>query len=137
MGTKLMSFVFIGMLATAAFGSGFKCAGEDYSVKLFNHVNPEDGTRVPAAMIVSSEEEGTLLVRKGAQIRKHNRSNTVQYVADGNRRLGADTAILQIRFKEGRETLEEGETAPGQLILVMDEDRSVAELSCTRYLKSE
>ena len=138
MGTKSLSVIMMGLMASAAFGSGFKCEGEEVRVKLFNHTNPHTGTRVPAAMVISTDAEGTLLVRKGDEIRKHNRRNTVQYVVDGNSKLAADQAILQIRFKEGRETLEEGEVASGQLILVSEEsDRSVTELACERYLKSE
>jgi len=124
-------------IGMGAFASGFRCAGEGYTVKMFNHISPEEGTRTPAALIIASEEEGTLLVRKGSEIRKNNRRNTVQYVVRGNRRLGADRAILQVAFKEGRETLEDGETVDGQLILQADEDREVVKLSCERYLKSE
>ena len=130
-----LSFIAIG---STAFGSGFDCVGEDgYNAKLYNHVDPENGTRTPAALIISNVEEGTLLVRKGGSIRKHNRANTVQYVVDGNRKLAADTAILQIRFKEAVEVLEEGETAEGQLILVADGERNVLDLTCFRYLKTE
>lgn len=137
MGTKLLSLVILGVVATSAFGSGFKCESDAYNVKLFNHVNPDSGTRVPAVMVISSPEHGSLLVSEGDAIRKHNRRNTVQYVVEGNSQLGADMAILQIRFKEGRETLEEGETAPGQLILVIGDDRDVFQLRCEWYLKSE
>ncbi len=126
--------------SVSAFGSGFKCetinAVPATSVKLFNHINAEDGTRTPAAMVISNEDEGTILVAKGSAIRKHNRANTVQYVVDGNKRLGADSAILQITFKEGREVLEAGEVVRGQLILVDGSDRSVSELDCERYLKN-
>lgn len=128
----------LGMFATAAFADGFKCTGEDssYSAKLYNKIHAEDGTRNPGAMILSSEQEGTLLVRRGTEIRKHNRKNTVQYVVEGNRKLGADTAILQVEFKQGRETIEAGDTVPGQLILVADGEREVHGLSCERYLKT-
>jgi len=135
------SLQFIGLtlalMTGMASASGFKCEGLDsgFRTKLFNHVQPGLGTRVPAAMIVSHEDEGTLLSAKGADIRKRNRANTVQYVTDGNDRLDADTVILQIRFKEGREVIERGETAPGQLVLVKDGTREVYDLSCERYLK--
>ena len=129
-------FVFVGLLTSNAFGSGFKCDGEGYSVQYYNQVDPQLGTRNPAALIVSSEA-GTLLVRKGGAIRKNTRANTTQYVVEGNRQLDADTAILQIAFKEGVEVLAKGETVDGQLILVQDGQRIVFELSCARYLTQE
>ena len=122
------------MVGTAAFGSGFKCDGDlGYSVKLFNKT---DATRVPAVLVVSQKGLGTLLRAESEEIRKHNRANTVQYVVEGNEQLNADQVVLQITFKEGRETLAAGEEAPGQLILVKGADREVIDLSCERYLKS-
>ena len=136
----VLTVLTLGIFNSAAIGSGFKCTGDEeaatLSVKLFNHVDPTLGTRVPAVMVISNEE-GTLVTRKGGSIRKHNRANTVQYVIEGSRRLDADTAILQVAFKEGVETLEAGETADAQLILIKDEDRSVYSLSCERYLKQD
>ncbi len=128
-------------LSNVSFGSGFKCESEDgANVKIFNHVDPETGTRTPAAFVLSTAGEGTLLVRKGWEIRKSNRRNTVQYVVDGGQNTSADTVILQIRFKEGREVLEAGETAQGQLIVIGAEEpgsKSVTALECARYLKNE
>ncbi len=128
--------VVVGLLiGTAAFGSGFKCEGDlGYSVKLFNKTG---ATRVPAVLIVSQQGLGTLLKATGTDIRKYNRSNTVQYVVDGNEQLNADQVILQISFKEGRETLTANEVASGQLILVKDGEREVISLSCERYLKND
>ncbi len=142
MKTSFLTLAFgVALVSSGAFASGFKCESVDasgYSVKLFNHVDPNTGTRTPAAMIVSQEEEGTLLVRKGAAIRKHNRLNTVQYGVDSTKKLGGEQAILQIRFKEGKEVLRAGETAEGQLIVVSEDgDRDVNELSCERYLKND
>lgn len=122
-----------------SYGSGFKCeSAGGVNVKVFNHVHPQNGTRRPAALVISTDDEGTLLVRKDDEIRKNNRRHTAQYVVDGRQGLGAETVILQIRFKEGREVLEEGETVEGQLILVGDEgSKEVIALECARYLKTE
>ncbi len=125
------------VLCTSVFASGFKCESNDgYNVKLFNNVDPTQGTRTPAALVVSNDE-GTLLVRKGADISKTNRLNTVRYTAEGSRKVDADQVILQISFKEGLEVLADGETADGQLILVKDGDREVKDLVCSRYLKNK
>ena len=124
-------------LASSAQASGFVCtSGEGYTAKLYNYTDPNLGTRNPSVFVISHETQGTLLVRKGADIRKHNRSNTVQYVVNGDEQLGADTAILQLDHKyDGREITG---TVDGQLILIQDgtRDRVVIDLQCERYLKN-
>ena len=136
-----LSVVVLTAMGPAALASGFVCSGDSEAanlrVKLFNHIDPQMGTRVPAAMIISDTERGTLVVRKGRAISKRNRANAVQYVINGSSRLEADIAILQVQFKEGREVLGEREEVPAQLILIKDGDRSVFSLSCERYLAQE
>ena len=136
----ITSIVFL-TLSQSAQASGFRCDGDSEAanlhVKLFNHVQPENGTRTPAALIVSDDQRGTLLTRRTTEIRKYNRQNTVQYVVEGNRKIDADRVILQIRFKEGQEVLPDGVVAQGQLILIQDDEKSVYQLTCERYLKSE
>ena len=133
---NLLTALVVALMGTGAFASGFRCDGDmGYSVKLFNHTS--GGTRTPAVMVISQDGEGTLLRRDGDEITKRNRVNSVQYVVEGNRKLDADTAILQISFKEGSETIAEGESTDGQLILDKDGDRSVFHLVCERYLKNK
>lgn len=137
MKTKITS-ILLSLLATASFGSGFVCTQDDgdIRVKLFNHVHPELGTRTPAVLVIS-DENGMVLTRKGKQIQKKNRLNTVQYIVDGGEAGDAyplEGAILQVRFKEGQETIEAGDTVPAQLILMGDGDKDVSQLSCERYL---
>lgn len=136
---QLITAVVISVFGTAAFADGFKCEALEsgYNVKLFNHVHPELGTRTPAALIVSDVDAGTLLVRKGDDISKTNRKNTVRYTVEGSRKLGADTAILQVTFKQGKEVIAAGDVRPGQLILIADGEKEVHELSCERYLKQD
>ncbi len=125
------------VLSASAFASGFKCQTDDgYNAKIFNHVDPLNGTRTPAVLVISSLEQGTLLVRKDAEIHKANRVNTVRYTAEGNRKTDADQVVLQINFKEGVEVLEAGETTLGQLVFVKDSDREVKQVVCERYLKN-
>jgi hypothetical protein len=122
-------------LSTSAFASGFRCtSSEGYRVQIYNHVNPENGTRVPAALVLSHDEAGTLLSAKGAQISKRNLSNVVQYSAKGTS-AGLSAVIVQVAFKEGRETLAEGERAYGTLILASGSGRETSRLVCTRYKK--
>jgi len=128
------------LVGTAAKADGFKCEGDDstLNVKVFNHVHAEKGTRTPAKLIISDLNQGTLAVRSGGEIRKSNLTSKVQYVVDGSRKLGAETAILQVQYKQGRETIAAGDVRPGHLILVDAEgDRTVYELSCERYVKQQ
>lgn len=132
---SVVTFASLALLPTTAHASGFLCEGEGYTVKLFNQT---DATRTPAVLVVSKSDEqpSTLLRRAGTEIHKSNRANTVSYSVEGSRKLNADKAILQISFKEGRETLAAGESVPAQLILVQDDNRDVVQLSCERYLKN-
>lgn len=134
---KLASMAMV--VGTAAFGSGYKCTGTDFtgtewSVKMYNHTSVE--TRVPSVLVISNEDQGTLLLRKDLEIKKANRRNTVQFVVEGNRKIDSDSVIFQVTHKEGRETLEEGEVVSGQLILVKEGSKQVIDLECSRYLKN-
>lgn len=132
-----ITLAIMGVLTTSAFGSGFKCQSEDgYAVKLFNHVQPEDGTRVPAVLIVSHEEEGTLLRANGEEIRKTAVGRNTIYSTDGNSAIGAENVALIVRHREGVDTLRAGQKVPGTLLLGSD-DETLDEipLVCTYYLK--
>lgn len=136
--TNLFVVVAVAFASTSAMASGFRCAGDGYNVKLYNKT--AGGTRIPAVFILSHEDASpaTLLRRGEGEISKSNRLNTVRYTVDGNSKVGAETVILQISFKEGVEVLEAGEEVPGQLILVNEDgDREVTHLTCERYLKGE
>lgn len=131
---KTFAIGVVALLSVPAFASGFRCESRDgYRVKIYNHTNAQEGTRTPAVFVLSHEDSGTLLVAKGAQISKRNLSNVVQYTAKGGQK-GLDYAIAQITFKEGRETLAEGERAYGNLILAKNGHRQVSRIVCERYL---
>ncbi len=135
---KRLSLVILTTFSTLTFASGFVCdSSTGLRVKLFNHVEPESGTRVPAAFVMSRLGQGTLLRREYDEIRKTTHVNTVRYAVDASPDVNADTAILQIRFLEGVEELGAGESAPGQLIVVRDGEKTVSNLDCVRYLKHE
>jgi hypothetical protein len=133
---KVGVVLLLGVVCGAAVASGFKCETEDgLRVKLFNHIDPETGTRLPAALIISRPGMGTMLVRENDEIRKRTLINTVRYTVDGTPDVNADLAILQVRFVEGTEELGAGESTPGQLIFVRDGEKTVSNVMCTRYLK--
>lgn len=141
MKTSIPLYVVMILITTGQFAlaSGFRCEGEDsgFRAKLFNHVHPTLGTRVPAALVVSHEDEGTLLsVRGSSKIFKRNLPGSVEYIVEGNERLNAETVILKIQFKEGLEVIAKGERVLGQLILMNPDSQDIYELSCERYLKT-
>jgi hypothetical protein len=122
-------------LSSSAFASGFRCESPDgYRVKIYNHVQADNGTRVPAVLVVSHAQAGTLLSAKGTEISKRNLSNLVQYSAKGPKG-GLTYAVVQIAFKEGRDILAEGERAYGTLVLAKGVERQTSRLTCHRYLK--
>ena len=129
----------VGIIGTASFGSGFVCkdVAEALTVQMYNYVHKEDGTRNPAVLVVSDSHLGTLVRRFGDAIRKSNRVHTVRYTVSGGERedgLAFETAILQIHYKEGRETISMGETVQGELVLILNGEKDVTNLTCERYL---
>ena len=121
-------------VTTSAFASGFRCYEEDgYTVYLKNKSAPE--SRTPELLRVRYDGE-LLLERTEKQITKSNRNNVVRYTVRGNKDVGFGKATLQVHFKEGRETLERGESVDGQLILYTNStgDREVHQMECVRWL---
>jgi hypothetical protein len=126
------------VLGTGAFASGFICEEPDsYSpltVKLFNKT--VGGTRIPAVIVISDEHAGTILVAKGEEISKKNLAHSVRYTATP---ANKDTeAVLNISFKEGNDSLEEGEVVMGTLRFTdSGGEGDLTELECSRYLKNK
>lgn len=120
---------------TVVLASGFRCESDSgHTLKIYNYVNGEDGTRIPSIFVLSNDD-GTLLVARRHEISKRNLSDVVQYSVLGNEKVNAERVIAQIRFKEGRETIEAGELVEGTLILVRDSDRDISQMICSRYKK--
>ncbi|MFH0958700.1 MAG: hypothetical protein V1897_08355 [Pseudomonadota bacterium] len=134
---KLVLFLVVCTVGASVFASGFRCISDSgYKLKIYNHVNAEDGTRIPGVLVLS-DSRGTLFTAKGSEISKRNLSDVVQYtvhVEDTD--LQADYVIAQIRFKEGRETLREGEKVIGSLIFSGNGEREYSAMICSRYLKN-
>ena len=132
---KVLITAALALAGSAVHGSGFVCEGDGIRARLYNHVSPGKGTRVPAAFIVSTDAEGTILVRKGPQIEKHLGTTSVRYVVAGGPELGADTVTLEIWFREGKGDLEDGDVVDGGLYMVGLQGTSEMRLGCQRYLK--
>lgn len=131
----LSLFIFFG--ASSVLASGFRCVGEEgYRVKVYNHVDPNLGTRTPAHLIISKVGVGTLQHATASQIEKTNHPNYVEYTIAGSPDLGAIEASLEVAFSEGNETIESGKEVDATLILTsVTHVRDYYSLVCTRYLK--
>lgn len=139
----------------AAQADGFTCTSErdQVAVKVYNHTNPEFGTRNGAVMVVSDlrqergnrtvarfRETNLLLSNKGSvyeskvdlRFNDTNKEGTLlgESVADLKK------VRLNIDFNYSR-PLADGETTGGVLALVRrDGSRKLHEVDCVRYLKN-
>ena len=135
---SLIVFISINLFSLSANASGFRCVDESgLHVKIYNFLHGEDGTRLPAVFVLSHPTRGTLLVAKGTQISKKNFASEVQYAVRGNALTQSKYVIVQIAFKEGKETIPKGEIVSGRLIFSNQGGaKTLSGLSCARYLKN-
>ena len=150
------------IMAAQAHADGFVCTSESgqLNVTVYNHVNPNTGTRTPARMIVSDEtapdgdktvavfnaDSGTLTLGDSTE------SNTV-YVGKvdlrfsqisakdanllGERLADLATVSLAVGFKYG-DNLAKGDEVEALITLEKRDGGTVKEQAlCTRYLKGE
>jgi len=142
--------------SVSAQADGFNCQTADGSlkVKLFNHTNPEVGTRVAAVMVLSDTAvaHGRKTIARFQEVNGvlSNRSSRYEANVDlrfndsgrkGELILGTklgmlDTVIADIDFSYAA-PVAAGEEVEGTLVLVKrDGSRIKSELVCTRYLKN-
>lgn len=116
MNRLFISLFAVSLVGSSAFASGFRCEGEGFTVRMNNETYIKH-SQLLAVLVISHEDASprTVLVAEGEEIRKANQKNTVRYTVDAEQ-MGLDKAILQIAFKEGKETLEKGEIVTGQLV---------------------
>lgn len=141
------------MLGSSAFADGFTCYTQDGVLKIsvFNHTQPERGTRTGHILIVSdltvndgnktiatfTDEEGTL-DSEGANYRAFVTSS----IAKKGRNI-AGTKLGFVRYLTVHvdhlysSPVEDGEALRGELVLIKANLDTVHEpLSCIRYLKN-
>lgn len=144
------------MANTAAHADGFECeaTAADLAVKVYNHVNAEEGTRNAAIMILSNpavkKGNKTIAVFQDANGVLENEG--VQYTANvdlrfrdskrkgelvGGTKLGfLDTISLNVGFAYGQD-VEDGDFLPGTITLVKRDGKVIhLDAECTRYLKN-
>ncbi len=147
----------IATFSASAHADGFNCqtVGGDLNVKVYNHTNPEVGTRVAAVMVVSDPavKFGRKTIARFTQVHGVLENRASKYEAnvdlrfnDSSRKgeliLGTklgqlDAIIADIDFSYAA-PVADGQLVSGKLVLVKrNGDRINADLSCARYLKGE
>lgn len=154
---KLISVLGLMVLVstTVARADGFVCQGEDeaLNIRVFNHVSPEDGTRVGAVMVLSdagvghgrktiarfNEEAGTLTSNGATYVglvdRRFNDLTRDGELLMGTKLGEVKTVRVAIGFSYS-EPVEAGEELNGRVTLNLRNGSRISQpLVCTRYLK--
>jgi len=152
----LTGFIALAM-PTQAHADGFVCDTMNDArlrVKIYNHVDAEDGTRNPAIMILSDRtvQEGRKTIAKFTSETERLTRDGATYVADVDLRYGnsnrkgelilgtklghVDTIQVDVDFTYGR-PVSNGEKLLGEIVVLKrDGDKNFDVLECTRYLKN-
>ena len=152
-----LTIVALAAFSASAYADGFGCQTTDGSlnVKIYNHVQPTDGTRNGAVMVLSdpSVMGGRKTIARFTDVngRLDNRSSV--YTADVDLRyndssrkgeliLGTklgyvDTITADIDFSYAS-PVEDGAEMGGKLVIAKRDGSKIrADLACVRYLKGE
>ncbi len=134
--------------STSAFADGFVCQGEhgglDYRVKLYNHINAEDGTKNPGVLVVSSDpvfgsrgEAKTVAALYDEEISKTNLLDSVIYtgVTNGKKTDGRFVSVELEVAKERSGRVGKTDIHNGALKVVADHESIELDVTCERYLK--
>lgn len=136
------------VVSTSVFASGWVCKGSGgdtenwkLTVKLFNHTT---NTRVPAILVVSDRNQGTLLTAKNQQIKKTTSGRYTRYSANVKRSdllhdSGWISVKLGVKYREGIDAaVPEDHEVPGYITFYQeDQFHDHVDLTCERYLKNE
>jgi len=145
----------IALLAgSSAYADGFVCTNVDgdLKIKVFNHVQPEVGTRTGAIMIVSDPtishgrktiatfNDASLLQNEGASYMskvdlRFSNSNRSGESVGGSKLGNLKEIILDVDFLYG-DNLQDGDITEGTAILVRRSGSTLYhDMECVRYLK--
>ncbi|MDZ4676665.1 MAG: hypothetical protein SGI74_04070 [Oligoflexia bacterium] len=131
----VISFLCV-LISSVSFASGYECQGQGYRVKMYNHVQPVNGTSNPAVLIVSSENRdvGTIGTARGVEISKAVTARTEIYEA--KLRVNQTGRYAGVNFQVTKEPGSNG-LHWGRLVLAADGASYGGDMACRRYLKDQ
>lgn len=136
----IRAFLFLGLVTASfpAFADGFRCVGDNFKVQFYNHTDPRNGTKNPAALIVYARKNlGTIASLHGEQIHKKVRAQKVRFEGIDNHDLNG--RFIAIRFEVNKKRAEEGPYKglhAATLALTQDKNTATEVVYCKRYLKN-
>jgi hypothetical protein len=128
----------LSLVSSVAMADGFRCQGEGYRVKQYNQVQPEEGTRNPAVLVVSHQDAGTLATLEGDEIQKTITEDTVIYEGKTNSKL--DGRFMYVKLEVAKKAKLTGPLAGkhlAELTVNADGSSDTALLACKRYRKRD
>lgn len=135
---KYIVVALLSLVSSVAMADGFRCSGDGYRVKLYNEVNPKNGTKNPAVFVVYETGVGTLATLFRDEINADYSEEAVTYDGQTNGKL--DGRFVYVKLEIEKQAQEQGPLAGarlGRLTVNADGESRVADLACTRYLKGQ
>lgn len=135
---KLFIITALSLVSSVAMADGFRCANDDFRVKLYNEVQPENGTRNPAVLVVSEKGVGTIATLDGSEIEKTITETSVIYKGTTNSKLdGRYVSVkLSVRKTPSAYAKYEGQHH-GVLTINADGETVKQSVLCARYKKTD
>lgn len=133
---KFVIVLALSLVSSVAMADGLRCAGDNFKVKLYNHVQPQNGTKNPAILAVSERGIGTVVVLHGLEIDKTNRALSVVY--SGEQNSTRDGRFTSVRFAVRKMAIQDGPYAgayAAALRVNANGESREETLVCVRYLK--
>lgn len=135
---KYFVVAMLSLVSSVAMADGFRCSGDGYRVKLYNEVNPKNGTKNPAVFVVYEKGVGTVATLFRDEISAEYGKEVVTYDGQTNGKL--DGRFVYVKLEIEKQAQEQGPLAGArlaQLTVNADGESRIAELACTRYLKGD
>jgi hypothetical protein len=132
-GQKIAIFAmgFFSTWTMAAMASGINCSTDDgLQVDIYNKLNAQKKW-VPAVLLITNEDEGTILLRRGKEITEQDEPGRILYSAKANQALLAERLFIEIPMRAL--VNEKGESRAPELILLNDDERNVRQLNCRTF----
>jgi hypothetical protein len=135
MKTLLISIAFA-LISSMSMASGFVCQGQGYTVRLYNEVQPTQGTKNPAVLIVSSSQLGTIAVLRGTDIQYFTTAKALLYGGDTHNKqtghfMNVELALSRVAVNDANEP-----EKLAHLKLTADGGEFNSTLVCEQYLKN-